>query len=93
MMSGREDEDIHQFFRSTAFPDETLVNNILKALEGSDGLTVKELQTEVNLTQGQIDLVLKFLSVESPAPVIRQNSRWFRTPVPVSDWTTIACDA
>jgi ATP-dependent DNA helicase RecQ len=83
MMSGREDEDIHQFFRSTAFPDETRVNNILKALEESDGLTVKELQAEVNLAQGQIEKVLKYLSVENPAPVIRQGyNRWFRTPVP-----------
>ena len=83
MMSGREDEDIHQFFRSTAFPDETRVNNILKALEESDGLTVKELQAEVNLAQGQIEQVLKYLSVENPAPVIRQGyNRWFRTPVP-----------
>jgi ATP-dependent DNA helicase RecQ len=82
MMSGREDEEIHQFFRSTAFPDETRVHNILTALEGSDGLTVKELQAEVNLTQGQMEQVLKYLSVENPAPIIRQNSRWFRTPLP-----------
>jgi ATP-dependent DNA helicase RecQ len=82
MMAGREDEDIHQFFRSAAFPDEIRVNNILKVLEMSDGLTVKELQSEVNLAQIQIEQVLKYLSVESPAPVIRQGYRWLRTPVP-----------
>jgi ATP-dependent DNA helicase RecQ len=81
MMAGREDEDIHQFFRSTAFPDETHVNDILKALEKSDGLTVRELQAGVNLAQGQIEQVLKYLSVENPAPVIRQGYRWLRTPV------------
>lgn len=81
MMAGREDEDIHQFFRSTAFPDETRVNNILSALEASDGLMVKQLQSEVNLAQGQIEQVLKYLSVENPAPVIRQGSRWLRTAV------------
>ena len=81
MMAGREDEDIHQFFRSTAFPDETRVNDILKALEKSDGLTVRELQAGVNLAQGQIEQVLKYLSVENPAPVIRQGYRWLRTPV------------
>ena len=31
MMAGREDEDIHQYFRSTAFPDELCVHNIIKA--------------------------------------------------------------
>jgi len=82
MMAGREDEDIHQFFRSTAFPDETRVNNILTALEASDGLAVKELQAKVNLAPGQIEQVLKYLSVENPAPVIRQGYRWRRTPVP-----------
>ena len=82
MMAGREDEDIHQFFRSTAFPDETRVNNILKALEDSDNLSVRELQSEVNLTQGQIEQVLKYLSVENPAPVIQQAYSWSRTPVP-----------
>ena len=81
MMAGREDEDIHQFFRTTAFPDETRVNDILKALEKSDGLTVRELQAGVNLAQGQIEQVLKYLSVENPAPVIRQGYRWLRTPV------------
>jgi ATP-dependent DNA helicase RecQ len=44
MMAGREDEDIHQFFRSAAFPDESRVHNILTALEKSDGLTIRELQ-------------------------------------------------
>jgi ATP-dependent DNA helicase RecQ len=82
MMAGREDEDIHQFFRSNAFPDETRVNDILAALAAGDGLTVKELQAQVNLAQGQIEQVLKYLSVENPAPVIRQGHRWLRTPVP-----------
>jgi len=43
------------------------VNDILKALEKSDGLTVRELQAGVNLAQGQIEQVLKYLSVENPA--------------------------
>jgi ATP-dependent DNA helicase RecQ len=81
MMAGHEDEDIHQYFRSSAFPDESRVNNILAALEGGDGLTVKDLQAEVNLTHSQIEQVLKYLSVENPAPVIRQGWKWSRTPV------------
>ena len=82
MMAGREDEDIHQFFRSSAFPDESRVNNILTTLEGGDGFTVTELQAEANLTHCQIEQVLKYLGVENPAPVIRQGYKWFRTPVP-----------
>lgn len=81
LLSGREDEEIHEYFRRTAFPDETHVHKILVALEDSDGLSLTELQEKVNLTQGQIDKVLKLLRVENPAPVIRQGSKWFRTTV------------
>lgn len=79
LLSGREDEEIHEYFRRTAFPDETHVHKILVALEDSDGLSLAELQEKVNLTQSQIDKVLKLLHVENPAPVIRQGSKWFRT--------------
>ncbi len=82
LLAGREDEDIHAFFRDSAFPDETQVNAVLHALEQSDGLTVIELEAVVNLRRSkQIEHVLKFLSVENPAPVIKEDSRWRRTPV------------
>lgn len=81
LLAGHEDEDIHDFFRRSAFPDERDVNAILAALEASDGLTLRELQAELNLRQGQIEKVLKVLSVESPAPLIKVGSRWRRTPV------------
>ena len=82
LLAGREDEEIHAFFRDSAFPDETQVNAILRALEQSDGLTVSELESVVNLRRSkQIEHVLKFLSVENPAPVLKDGSRWRRTPV------------
>lgn len=82
LLAGREDAEIHDFFRAGAFPDEIQVNAILHALEESDGLTLAELEAAVNLRRNkQIEHVLKFLSVENPAPVIKQGSRWFRTPV------------
>jgi len=40
----------------------------------------------VNLTEGQIEQVLKYLSVENPAPVIRQSYKWSRTRCPIV-WT------
>ena len=63
MLSGREDGDIQEYFRRSAFPDETHVANILSALEQNDGLSVQSLQGLVNLTLGQIHKVLKYLSV------------------------------
>lgn len=81
LMSGKEDEKIHEYFRRSAFPREHFVQAILDALEDSDGLTIFELQEAVNLRHQQIEQALKFLSVESPAPVLKEGSRWKRTPV------------
>ncbi|HUW61059.1 MAG TPA: RecQ family ATP-dependent DNA helicase [Candidatus Bathyarchaeia archaeon] len=81
LMAGREDEDIHEYFRTRAFPEEIHVNAILDALADSDGMTERQLEQTVNLRKGQIDQVLKFLSVDNPAPVLRDGSKWVRTPV------------
>ncbi len=80
-MSGDEDDDIHEYFRRSAFPREQFVQAILDALEDSDGLTTRELEEAVNLRRGQIEQSLKFLSVDSPAPVIKDGSSWQRTPI------------
>ena len=81
LLSGKEDVEIHEFFRRSAFPPERQVKAILSALEASDGLSTYGLQEQLNLRLAQINKVLKILSVESPAPVIKQGSKWFRTPV------------
>ena len=84
LMSGGEDGDIQEYFRRQAFPNEHSVNAILDALEQSDGMSISQLEKAVNLRHGQIEHALKFLSVDSPAPVIKDGSRWQRTPVPYS---------
>lgn len=68
--------------RGSAFPRERWVQSILEALEESDGLSTAQIEETVNLRHGQIEQVLKFLSVDSPAPVIKDGSKWQRTPVP-----------
>jgi ATP-dependent DNA helicase RecQ len=50
-------------------------------LAQSDGLTRREIERTVNLRSGQIEKVLKFLSVDSPAPLIQDDGRWRRTPI------------
>ncbi|MGY4025953.1 RecQ family ATP-dependent DNA helicase [Aeromonas rivuli] len=81
LMSGVEDQDIHEFFRSSAFPSEAHVNEILQVLEDGDGLSLRGIEEQTNLRHGQIEKVLKLMSVENPAPVIKDGSRWVRTPV------------
>jgi ATP-dependent DNA helicase RecQ len=82
LMSGEEDAKIHEFFRRSAFPKEAWVRAILSELEESDGLTTRQLEEAVNLRSKQIEQVLKFLSVENPAPILKSGSQWQRTPVP-----------
>ncbi len=82
LMSGVEDVDIHEFFRESAFPSELQVKEILQLLEHSDGLSLRSIEERSNLRHGQIEKVLKLLSVESPAPVIKIGSQWRRVPVP-----------
>lgn len=81
LMSGHEDDAIHEYFRRSAFPEASWVEGILEALEDSDGMTLRRLQETINLRRGQLDQTLKFLSVDNPAPVIRDGSLWRRTPV------------
>jgi ATP-dependent DNA helicase RecQ len=81
LMSGKEDQDIHEFFRASAFPSQEQVNEILGVLESVDGLSIRDLEEQTNLKHGQIEKVLKLLSVENPAPIIKQGSRWHRTPI------------
>lgn len=79
LLSGEEDQDIHEFFLRAAFPQEFQVVEILKALEASDGLSIYQLQERVNLRMSQIEHVLKLLRVENPAPVVKDGGRWYRT--------------
>lgn len=81
LMAGSEDEEIHEYFRKSAFPSEENVQLVLDTLAQNDGMSVRELEAAVNLRNGQIEHVLKYLSVENPAPVIKQGSNWARTPL------------
>ena len=81
LMSGTEDSDIHEFFRRTAFPEESWINVILATLEKEYGLTIRELEGRINLSHGQIQKAIQFLSVCNPSPVIKIGSEWHRNPV------------
>ncbi|MGI9281964.1 MAG: RecQ family ATP-dependent DNA helicase [Endozoicomonas sp.] len=84
LLSGREDRDIHEYFRGSAFPSEDEVNQILNALDDSDGLTARQLEEHSNVSNGQIEKVLKMLSIENPAPIFKDGRVWKRTANPFS---------
>jgi len=76
LLSGNEDDDIQQYFIQQAFPQEQLVQDILAVLEISDGgLSKNEIQARVNGRPKKIESALKFLSAESPAPIMISQQR------------------
>jgi ATP-dependent DNA helicase RecQ len=80
LMSGAEDDDIVQHFIDGAFPDRRDVNKVLDALdEADDGLSVNDILKRVNLQFGQVEQVLKLLSVADSSPISKRGSRWYRT--------------
>lgn len=82
LLSGEEDKEITDYFIRTAFPPHAHIIDVLRALEAApDGLSVPELESQLNLRRSQIDKVLTLLSVEDPSPVVKQRSKWFTTAV------------
>jgi len=82
LLSGDEDDDITNYFIRTAFPPQAHTQLILKALNQADnGLSLPQLEQELNLSRGLIEKVLKLLSLESPAPVRKQSSKWCATAI------------
>ncbi|GAB6905733.1 ATP-dependent DNA helicase [Desulfosarcina cetonica] len=82
LLGGHEDKDITDFFIKNAFPPQMHVEQILSALNAADnGLSIPMLEQQLNLKRGDITKTLKYLSMESPSPVVKQKSRWYATPV------------
>jgi ATP-dependent DNA helicase RecQ len=82
LLSGKEDDDIQQFFMSSAFPEEELVQTILEQLAESDqGLKLAELHANINERPKKIEAAIKYLSTEHPAPIIKVDASYQRTVV------------
>ena len=80
LLNGTEDDEISSFFIESAFPKPNEVQKVLSVLEQSAyGLSVPELMNNVNLSKGKIEHTLNILSLESPAPVIKEGTKWIRT--------------
>ncbi len=82
LLSGHEDDEITNYFINTAFPPQTHTQQVLNVLnQAENGLSVPQMEQHLNLSKSQIDKVLKLLSLESPAPVLKKDSKWYATPI------------
>jgi ATP-dependent DNA helicase RecQ len=80
LLHGAEDDDIAEYFRTSAFPPQEHADEILEALRAADGgLSVRELEARLNLKRAQIEKALKYMSVETSAPVTKLKSKWNAT--------------
>lgn len=77
LLSGREDDEIHDFFIRTAFPPESEMRAVLTALEGVRSARVFDLERRVNLRRARIQHILKLLEVDGA--VAREGIQYFRT--------------
>ena len=82
VLSGREDDDIAEFFMDTAFPPTANMQQILVALEAVDSMSLGGLEKAVNLKRGRLTQALKLLELDGA--VAREGSRYLRTPNPWS---------
>jgi ATP-dependent DNA helicase RecQ len=86
LLSGEEETDITDYFIESAFPTREEVQEVLNALEGAPaGLSVPELMGRINLSKGRIDKTIALLSLESPAPIAKQGTKWQLTAANLSE--------
>jgi ATP-dependent DNA helicase RecQ len=85
LLSGEEDTDITDYFINSAFPTRDEVQEVLDALQAApNGLSVPELLGRLNLSKGRIQKTIDLLSLESPAPIARQGTKWQLTAANLS---------
>ena len=92
LLSGREEIEITDFFIDSAFPSRDEVRQVIEALEREPkGLSISELDREVNMRRQRLEQTTKILALESPAPILKQGPKWqlTPTPVPASFWQRI----
>lgn len=77
VLSGREDDEIIDFFIRNAFPPEADMRAVLEALEAVDTATIANLESRLNLRRSRIAHALKLLEVDGA--VAHERQAYFRT--------------
>lgn len=86
LLSGDEEEGITDWFIRSAFPTRQEVDDVLGALnEAPEGLSIPDLMTCVNMSKGRIEKTITALSLESPAPIAKQGTKWQLTASELGD--------
>jgi ATP-dependent DNA helicase RecQ len=82
LLSGREDDEIQDYFIRSAFPPAEVMMQVLRELELGTGASINELMARLNFRRGVIEKALKLLEVDGA--VVRDKTIFVRTP---NTWT------
>ena len=80
LLSGREDDEIQEYFINTAFPPLAVMQGVLKTLGKADSFSIEQIGAEVNYPWGAMEKALKFLEVDGA--VQHDKSGYSRTANP-----------
>ena len=86
LLSGQEDIRITNYFIDSAFPAQEEVRQVIETLENAPaGLSIREIEANVNIRRQRIVKTLQLLSLESPAPIAQENGKWQLTAAILGD--------
>lgn len=86
LLSGVEETNITDYFIESAFPSRNEVANVLGVLRAATfGLSINEIMPHVNLSRGRIEKALQLMSLEAPAPVVKEDAKWTLTAANLAD--------
>ena len=80
LLSGREDDEIQDYFIRTAFPPLEVMEGVLKVLRKQGALTLEQIGAELNHSRNTLEKALKLLEVDGA--VQRDASGYSRTANP-----------
>ena len=80
LLNGREDDEIHDYFVSTAFPGEQALREVLELIEAEPGIRLKGIEAKLNLKHARLKQCLTFLQVDQA--IYRERGQYFRAPTP-----------
>lgn len=79
LLNGREDDEIHEYFISTAFPGIETLQSVVELIERQPGIRVFEIERRIDVKRGKLAQALKFLEIDQV--IYREGGAFFRSPV------------
>jgi ATP-dependent DNA helicase RecQ len=77
LLSGREDDEIQEYFISTAFPPVHESREVLDVLDSVDTASIRDLERMLNIRRKRLETILKLLEVDGA--VARSKGKYHRT--------------